>query len=871
MRKKITVLTMATLLILTSFVLMLNIGNDDNDVSGQGTGTVDFCEFNPYGLGSHYVGDTVEFYIRINNIYNGQLWENETGHYTSDSLFNCRLVITDEVFNSDDEEVDIYRETETGSMDVYNGENGFNFTGGRYYYSEENPDILFSFDIDRLNIVEDTYRIKVRALFDIRTDFNSEAPDGFDYEMKSQEGFLEFNVNSNIEGVSREAMEIMPYEDGVNIPLYSGAKYITLKETSLSSFYGRMLEDFTATIDLPDNQFTLEKPSYTLTELAYSNTDLIWKVDIPDYAEPGTYEGDIRFEYSIEFTQYSEGPYPIEVDIAPTPLVVPESTQGMTEPTITIQQKTDSSDFSVDITNGGNIDLEKVTVMLDLDSAKYLKQSDFYFDEDNMARKVYSPLEFTYENLLPGETFTAEFSNVGIEGMLPPGDYLIPMDYRLSYLDPFASGDNRVILYSYQMDEMGRNDYKQILYYREDPRATEVESPHIMMRVNDNPGGLDIKAKAENSLTSNVNNQRLDITVSNMELYPIESASINIKSSDPSMISAAGSGGSDLILYNEEGAVIFAATQQGLGIKTISTNVDVGNVQNDTECYLMIEGYNHMNKKVSLNISLPLTISPKPGDLSVVTMDTGKMKSDEDFQVMITIINSGNSPIEDYTVLLTSGSNMIMVKDPIQSGGDLAPGDTAEVSFTCHCSPYFEEGISVPMNIHSAFVDSDGNDLDFQDNGAYPVNVSSGYKEDKDELAPSVTGASVILLVAFIIAALLIGIAIVLAVILSKKEPTKKGKAKKEEDVEKEEEKEEEEEEEKGEEEKPPAPGPRQPGPPFPGPQGMPPRGPPQGPPQGMPPQGMQPQGQPPQQPQGPPQQQPPQPEPSQPPNQQNE
>ncbi|MEA3558853.1 MAG: hypothetical protein U9R75_06315, partial [Candidatus Thermoplasmatota archaeon] len=107
-----------------------------------------------------------------------------------------------------------------------------------------------------------------------------------------------------------------------------------------------------------------------------------------------------------------------------------------------------------------------MVVRLYIDSATYLKQKDFIYDEGNGASKTYSPLEYQAQGIPPGTEFTATFPELEIFDMLPPGDYRIPIDYWANYLDPFDSSGAETKLYTYQWDERGIQDYMEIMWYK---------------------------------------------------------------------------------------------------------------------------------------------------------------------------------------------------------------------------------------------------------------------------------------------------------------------------------------------------------------------------------------------------------------------
>lgn len=771
MRGKYKASFMMVIMIMASVGILAGSWEATGNDTRAGEGENPYCTFYTGDLGSHVIGDTVTFRIRVYNTYDGNRWTESTGHYTDDYLYYCKLTVEDQAHDMDDNPVDVIHPTEVGSMDAYNGPNnqGYNlsYSSSRYYYSEEIPYVSFSMKIDGTQLKAGDYRLNLQLSFKVRTAYNTEAPDGFSYSMVIvQRGYVQFHILSNVYGASEAGVPLKPYEGYDQVPLYSGSKYMTVSMTNTRSYTGRTLDNFMAILSLPSDEFTVYNSDIILDDLSTSYRDLKWKVDVEFDAVPMVYEGFLRFNYDYDEENYQEGPYPVYLKVEATPLVVPPDTGDMTDPTVTIQQKTDKVGFSVDFTNGGNVRLSMVTVMLDLDSASYLKQSDFYYDENDNADKVYPPVEFTYENLNPSESFTATFPEISVSEMLPPGDYLVPIDYHAVYSDP-SEGSSGITYDSYQMDEIYREDYMNIMWYRSDPRPTNMKAPHIMMRVMDDVLGEDLEISCSDTLIAGDSNVPLEFEIENRELYDLSRVTIKATSEKPDLLSSRATAEADVLL-DEMGEFIPQGNLNYPGTKTLTIDVDVDSKAPSGEVNVTfdIQGYNNQNSLVTLTRTVPVMIMGAPAEISVVSVFTSNIRSGKEFDLSLTIVNTGGLGIDNYTMMLASNTNLVSITNPVVEGMNLEPGETRVLDFTCLASNKMDDGISVPLAMRCSYQDEEGNFIGFDDSEEHILNISTGVKDTSDDGNSDLTTISVMFLLAVILGAFILALAIVLSMLL---------------------------------------------------------------------------------------------------------
>ncbi|MCU0798699.1 MAG: hypothetical protein MUC62_03390 [Candidatus Thermoplasmatota archaeon] len=713
------------------------------------------------------IGEVAEFRISVSNEYSGSDWIGDEYKSSHDYLFEAKLTIlsSSATDQSGNPFPDIFQPTQPDSLKAYNGPNdgGFTISYGRDYYRTEQSDD-FSLKVKGSNVNEGIYILPVKLDFRVQVDFSTTDPSGYTWKSVSQSGGLLVQVIGNIGGT--EYMLLRGYDSGY-VPIYSGAKNLLLRSTSI---YPRSsdLNDFKATLNLPTTDYEIEDLVYS-KDILSGSTYMTWKVSIASWEQPGTTTGSVIFEYILNDELISEGPYNISLTVAYTPLIKGPDTKGMTEPTITIDQKTTTYNFNLQMFNGGNVPIESAMVRLDIDSAVFIQQANYYFDLNNEATKVFPPLEATVGQVDIDQPFSVSFIGLTLFKMLPPGDYLVPLDYRMEYKGTESMKDSQSIYTSYQWDEYGIEEYNEIMYFRTDPRSiSDLEKGlHFMVRVKDDVEGPDLRLRTDGTIETGASSVPVNFELTNRELYPIDFATVEIISTNiTSVRSSMSIGGLDRLAYEEE-VSIPASTMTTTGSINLQGWLEISSSAPSGlfPILLKVSGYNQVMKLIEINKTMYLMIKARPGCLDVASVQTTSVEPGSDFRMTLVLTNTGDTTIEDYSVMISCLDNMIVVNDPNSVGKDLAPGMTNTVTYDCNANSCLQYGSSCNIKVLTRTRDTLGNSKDFSDGEGIALKINAAREPDSYQVSNGLKDLGIYLMIAFIVSSFLIGTAMVLTVL----------------------------------------------------------------------------------------------------------
>lgn len=726
MNSKNTFVSISVLAILVlSAIVIFNTGTAGKTETREGEGDDPYCTFNAYYLDSHYMGDQVSFRIRVYNSYDGRHWDDDDYYYYSHYLFDSKLTIrSDDVTDDEGQPKDILQPVKSGYLTPYNGPSneGYDISYSCNYYRDQSGN-YFQMSISTTNINEGWYRLPLRLSFRVARSYNDQNPGEIFYMSKFQDGYARFFVRSHVYGVQNSPIELEGREGGGPVPLYAGAKYMTLQTTNSFRRQSYNLLDFKADIDFGNEGIRLvtNRISYDLFDTTYRT--LKWRTDILDTTPPGHYGGVLTFRYRIGEDQYIDGPYIIKVKVESTPILYPTN-MANDQPVASIQQKDRTCGISFHMRNIGNVDLSMVTVRLDLDSATYLKQTEYRYDEGGNGEKVYEPLEFTKYDVKVETSFNVFFPCIEVYEMLPPGEYIIPIDYFATFEDPFDDSGVSSKLYSYQWDEMGEEDFVEIMWYRDEPRKVQVPSPYVILKVLDDPAGADISVDSHNILNSTSKDQRISFTVTNKELYPLEDVSMILSTTEADrLVRSGGSPGSGILLDRTD-MLIPAADFNSYGTLDVNIPVDAGTFRVETRMNLtLLINFRNLTGVVQSNaFDISVIINPGEGDIDIMTTRVSEIVS-ERFTLYVDVINTGPTVIRDFSVLITSLDNMFTFDNDLIIMGGLNLGQKRTISFNCTLGEGTIPGATYALSIKTSMEDVNGFSKDFNDEEPYVTYV----------------------------------------------------------------------------------------------------------------------------------------------------
>lgn len=732
------------------------------DASGTraGTSNVDFMNVNA-NAGTVFMGETGSFYVYIGNIYDGSYWAGGSSGVGLGVLYRCSVDVRyNDVIDEDGNSVDsIIEPAEKWSLNPYNGVggSGFNITSYRYYFSDEDSNYL-KFQIRFAGVKAGNYRIPLTIRFEIRRDYTDPTHTEYDYLPFNVFEYAHFSIRSNVNGVSGAVESMNAYEGEDPVPLYSGSRNMLLQKDDISSHSGRDLTEFEALLYSPDGALQIYRSRLDVSRLTIDTRDLRWSVDVAPDAAPGIHTVTIIYMYNLNQETMSEGPYKMEIEIEPTPLIEVTDSTGYEAPTAYVEQKENIINLSLFVKNVGNVDLTFIKLYLDLDSASYFTNDDIYYSEDSFGTPQIKPAMLTITKLDMGSSEHVKFVNVSINMMLPPGMYRIPIDYEVSYEDPESPGQF-IRLTSYQMDEIGKEDFMEMQYFRSHPREMDGYPPYILVDVVDDMEGLDILAECDTPLVPGVTDQELAVRIVNWENYRIENVDLELISSDPDVIRRAGFSSSSAELASEAVHGIDAGSFTEPGTMELTTRVDVAVTSSESlECFLLVSGYDNFGESFNKNISFKVNLIQVMPEIEILSVLTGAVRPGSDFDMEIIITNSGTVPIGNYSVFVSSSSSVFMIENAVVNGEGLEPGEIDTVSFTIRGSREISEDGQYMMTVMFEIESRTGQFEGFGDSETEIVIIESEGPKDEEVIGWSrgSIGFVLLLFISFAAAALCI-------------------------------------------------------------------------------------------------------------------
>ncbi len=729
-------------LFLTAFAVITS-GNAEEAMASRDEYV--FCTFTGRNLNSYNrPGDVDSFYVRVQNAYDGHLWRETHYESTSYNLYYARLGINHLNVLDESREMtyDILEESSTGSLVPDNGPKGMGFnitnSGSLNYYNDQGVLRELSFSVKRMNVKAGTYNLPVTLSFTVRTALDSTSSDGFAYSGPiSMKGYITLVIESNIIGVSGAPKQLAGMEESSIIPIYSGARDIVLHYGYVHSLSTVDLEGFGFLLEGIPSEVTLPGTIRTLGTLEYSSKKVSWKMDVNDDAPAREYSMNLFFEYKKDEIDHREGPYQVLFTIAPTPLIVPKYGENDLAPMVQVVQGVGASSFGLTIINQGNVIIETGKVVLDLDSAQHLSTNSFYFDEGAYSNRVYPPLELQIEELGPGEELDGTFPPITIDDTLPPGDYYVPLDYQCHYRDPTEDPAVAMLVSSYQMDEIYEEDFMEIVYFRNSPRDPYQRGPHIILRVLEDNKGTDIRASVGPVLKAGSVQSELIYRFVNMEQYPLRSASISIRSGDPSSLYSSYNMSGDPFLVEMSGLQVPGTDIDGPGTLEISVlvNVPLNASTYTVGTHVHLTGRDIMNKLVVKDITLPVAITPyfPEPDIKVISILTTKVEPGREFTLTLQVMNAGDGYMSDLDLVLLSNSSKVSINDPSMACPDLSSGAIETVVYDCVADRSMRGGESCCLYLMAQYKDATGQVRSYSDEEPVPIMVTSLPPKDKEE------------------------------------------------------------------------------------------------------------------------------------------
>jgi len=687
-----------------------------------------------------YAGDKEEeFSIRLGEDYAAEEYDGDDDGYNpsaNDDLFNVTMTIR-EFRNEEGKTIPVssnnpFSGFASGYGSAYNNNgDGYKIVGtfGRYWYASDAND---DFKLNLKNtVVPGDYTLYVIAHYKIRTDYDE---DDFEYiyDTRTEDVYISVEVRSGLSVPVDKDVTI--YSDGgtPGVTLYAGASLQLVGVTGVSPDVGKV-GGITGTLSFSGNEITIPQ-TYTTASLNEldngANAVLYWRINVKENAAPGFYNIKLSLAYTRNYDDgdetndisITENSINLKIKIDFSPLLSPPDSNDLTAYITKLNQE-DEIQLTLEVvfTNGGNVDLSEIEVLLDLSNARYFYTSDFYYDEDNNAAKVYPGTEKSIPTLDIGDTTTVTFV-VGVRNDIPPGKYIIPITYDAKYFDTGVFGASSI---DKDTDE---NEYNDILTAR---GAKEPDDEaYIYVLVEDSL--LDMEATTNNQLQPGVVEANLQVNLQNVDGYDL--ADLNITIPYNSNLPILPSGGKEDFEYH-----LVDTLRSGWNtFQNFVVNVEEDARLGIHEIPVRVECLNELEEQVTLTVTLELEIIPVPPEIVVAMVESPKISSGTSFDLKVTVMNIGGSKATNITVQLFDDTNMF------ESGGkdkifisttpfNLGPTETHEITYRLKAHK-IKRGMIYNLTARAQYKDSKGNLVRYSQSA--PLDIELKTKEKAPASTP---------------------------------------------------------------------------------------------------------------------------------------
>ena len=662
------------------------------------------------GIVAFYGGDKEEeFNIRITEDYNGEEYTgDETGpdQWNNDNIYDATVSIGSKQFrDKNGNEIsgsgnNPFVGFASGYGSPYNGpdEDGFSFSNNQNWFATD------GFDDFKINlqstVIPGDYTLYVIVHYKIRVDYDDE---NFEYifATRNENVYIPVEVKSGLAVPDEKEVTVYDTPSG---DLYAGAKLQKIGVTGLSTRVGDV-GGIGGTLSYTGSEITIPATYKTasLTELNGGATaTLFWRIDVKENAAPGFYYIKLSLAYTRNWDdgdgtndiKVTENSISLKMAIAFTPLISPPNSQDLEVQLRDIDQEIEGQvSFDVTLTNGGNVDLSQITVSLDLTAAKYFYTSEFYYDEDDNALKVFPGTEKDIASLELGKQTTVKFT-VGVRDTIPPGKFIIPILYEAKYFDTGVFGGSSIDV------DTDEDEYHDILTAR---GAKEPDDkPYIFVLVEDSI--LDLEATTNSRLQPGMVEANLAVNIQNVDGYDLSKLNITIIN------------GSNLPIFSPDGDELefFLVDTLISGWTTrldFLVNVKEGAAIGVYDIPVQVTCLNELEETLTVTVICPLEIIPVPPDIVVAMVETPVIEEGSSFTLEITVMNIGGSAATDVTLQLFDETNMfesggedLFVSEPF----DLGPSDNHMVKYKLKAHKVEKETV-YNLSVRAQYKDTKGN------------------------------------------------------------------------------------------------------------------------------------------------------------------
>lgn len=684
-------LTLLVSILMTASLLVMLGGAADTAEGGEPTrGGIDdpFSESayfvdlsNPYHPGEHE-----RLYVYIYSEYDGSGYEGGASPGNETTVKEVKVSYLG-LFHEEDG-TPAPSQTNLDQTSFYNNDgDGYEIPrwSDNWFYADASNNYL-EFDVKTTDVRPGDYWMRFEVSFRYMSDWDGGTQ--YDWVTTTVTFDRSFQVRSYLVGDGWPDYNFYAYDQYYNTEnLYSGARNEKFGIRSTYSYSGT-LEDIQATLSFPGIPIIVRDPVLNFEEMV---SMIVWNIDVPMDLPPGMYEVQLHLEYTRSGVPITELPMLYEFEVEYTPLLMPPEFNDLSLPFATYYQKNLPTTIEVPFTNHGNVDLYDVVVSLDTSSTRYVRNGEYWFNENSNANVVYDNLEVPIANIPVGESRSASFDMVNFLPRLPPGLYKIPIDYYALYYDDGTTGNNAGEKVSGYWNEKGYYEHRNILRDIEFPETNDEHMPYLLIRIMDDPDGPDITGYIDSGQdpSPGMVNRRMRLRVENHEMYYFYNLEYDIHIDGGSPFNHPNAHD------NFTGDTLPTIYRGGLS-ETSGTGVSsdsfyfYANIREDAMpginfFQVDVVGVNEWNEPFNHSFMAYITISTHQPRFQEINVETEDVLDDGSVAVTAHIQNMGLGGARNLSCYFDYSSSGIFSSDGPAMIGDIGPNDS--FFYTFHLKP----------------------------------------------------------------------------------------------------------------------------------------------------------------------------------------
>jgi hypothetical protein len=335
-------------------------------------------------------------------------------------------------------------------------------------------------------------------------------------------------------------------------------------------------------------------------------------------------------------------------------------------------------------------------VHLDLDNTRYVYGANYYINEDSSGSIYEEGVEAEIPNIPVGESRMVTFEILDFLPRLPPGKYMIPIDYIASYYDDGSTGGASGQRTVGHWTSMGYWDHRNIMRDREYPEDKNSEyQPFLLIEILQDPDGPMINAFVDSGYNQppGTVNGRFRLFIENYEMYEFRHLIYTIHTDDGSPFERPFSNDNDTDNGTLE-PVLRAGLYESSGTSTQSDSFYFyANIRKDAPPGLNyfkvdMEGFTEFGNPFQKTLIAYIQISALEPKFQPMTVVVDNILADRTVEVTVEVLNIGLGGAINLTCFFVSSSTGYVSTDLPTEIGNIMPGEV--FFYTFHVKPESE-------------------------------------------------------------------------------------------------------------------------------------------------------------------------------------